>query len=358
MGIATQLDGIRKLLGGAPRQEEEERLLQLYWNRVELKKEFSRLQEDNYGLLQQLKKNEAAQVQLQNRLKQLEEFLGDPENGATALVYYQLQAVWSLAAKRMAELAQELAGQQQERERRLQLIEFNQNRQRRLAELEAALLDAQSQADSLEARLHLLRKKLDGLRQLWHYFKRRDVNATVDPLQVDFTRARAEVLALQEQRDQLTAAPEPEFVGLSVEGKRLVNTAALAYAQQLVERLSEDSLALLAKEASVRRVHDVRYGAPTECQHLMVVLQTAVQQLQNNARDLQGLKTNTLRVRANATYRSDHDTVPSPESIGTITIRAVGQTIAQPIGQAQAAEYEEVNVLLDNYWELYAALLH
>lgn len=354
MGIATQLDGLRKLLGGAPRQEEEERLLQLYWNRVELKKEFSRLQEDNYGLLQQLKKNEAAQLQMQNRLKQLEEFLGDPENGATALVYYQLQATWALAAKRLAELVQELAGQQQERERRLQLIEFNQHRQRRLAELDTALLDAQSHSDALEARAHLLRKKLAELRQFWHYFKRREVHATLQPLETQFAQAHAQVLSLQEQRDQAAVAAEPEFTGLSVEGKRLVNTAALAYAQQLVERLSGDSLALLAKEANLRRVHDVRYGGQTECQHLMSLLQKAVEQLQNNARDLQGLKTNTLRVRANASYRSDHDTMPAPESIGTTTVRAIGQMT----DQVQAAEYEEVNVLLDNYWELYTALLH
>jgi len=352
--MEIQFDGLRKLLGGTPRQAEEERLLQLYWNRVELKKEFSRLQEDNYGLLQQLKRHEAEHLQTQARLKQLEEFLGDPEHGTTALVYYQLQAVWALAAKRLAELTQELTGQQTERERRLQLIEFNQNRQRRLAELDASLLDAQSRADALESQLNLLHNRLDDLQQFWHYFKRRDLNATLEPLQVDCARARAEVLALQAQRDELIGAPEPEFGVLSVEGKRLVNTATLAYAQQLMERLSSDSLALLAKEAVARRVHDVRYGTEAECQRLMSALRNAMRQLEANARDLQGLKTNTLRVRANGSYRSDHDTVPAPESIGTITIRAIGQ----PTDQSQAAEYEEVNVLLDNYWEIYAALLH
>lgn len=354
MGIATQLEGIRKLLGGAPKQEEDERLLQLYWNRVELKKEFSRLQEDNYGLLQQLKKNEAAHTQTQNRLRQLEEFLGNPANGPTALVYYQAQAVWTMASKRLSELTQELTGQQQERERRLQLLDFNQDRQRRLAELETALLDAQSHADALDARLNLLHKKLDELRRFWHYFKRREIKAAVEPLQVEFARARADVTSLQQQRDELAGASDPDFPGLSVEGKRLVNTAALAYAQQLVERLSKNSLPLLAKEAMIRRVHDVQYGNQADCQRLMSALQDALELLQHSPRDLQMLRTNTLRVRANANYRSDHDTVPMPESIGTTTVRALGQVA----DQAQAAEYEEVNVLLDNYWELYIALLH
>jgi len=353
MGIATQLEGLRKLFGGQPKQEEEERLLQLYWNRVELKKEFSRLQEDNYGLLQQLKKNESAQSQIQTRLKQLEEFLGNPDNGPTALVYYQAQAVWALASKRLVELTEELTAQQQERERRLQLLNFNQDRQRRLSELDAALLDAQSQADALEARVGLLQRKLDELRYFWHYFKRREVNASLVPLRAELAHARADVTSLQQQRDELAGAPDPDFPGLSVEGKRLVNTAALAYAQQLVERLSKEGLPLLIKETMNRRVQDVQYGSVSDCQRLIAALRQALHLLQHNPRDLQGLRTNTLRARANASYRGDHDTVPTPESLGTATVRALGQS-----AESQTAEYEEVNVLLDNYWELYSALLH
>lgn len=352
-GIATQLDGIRKLLGRAPKQEEEERLLQLYWNRVELKKEFSRLQEDNYGLLQQLKKNEAAHTQALQRLKQLEEFLGDPNNGPTALVYYQAQAAWALATKRLGELTQELAGQQQERERRLQLLNFNQERQRRLGELDATLLDAQSHADALEARVQLLENKLGTLQRFWHYFQRREVHAALSPLQIELTHARADVSVLRQQRDELAGAADPEFPGLSVEGKRLVNTAALAYAQQLVQRLGADGLPLLVKEATIRRVQDVQYGGSADCQRWMASLQQALHLLQHQPREVQGLRANTLKMRANASYRSDHDTVPMPESIGTATVRA----LEQPTGP-QAATFDDVNVLLDNYWELYTVLLH
>lgn len=353
MGIATQFDGLRKLLGAQPKQEDNERLLQLYRNRVELKKEFSRLQEDNYGLLQQLKKNQTAHTHTQTQLKQLEEFLGNPEQGPTALVYYQAQAVWALAGKRVVELTAELSGQQEERERRLQLLNFNQDRQGRLAELDASLLDAQSRADSLEARLGLLLRKLDGLQRFWHYFKRRTVSASLAPLQAEFASAHGEVVVLQQQRDDLSGAPDPEFPGLSVEGKRLVNTATLAYAQQLVERLNKDGLPLLAKEAMSRRVQDVQYGGASDCQRLMAALYETLQQLQYNPRDLQGLRTNTVRIRTNGSYRNDHDTVPVPESIGTITVRALGQG-----AESEQAEYEEVNVLLDNYWDLYTALLH
>src|SRR5262245_30604198 len=111
MGIAEQLDSLRKRVQGASDPAEDERLLQLYWNRAELKKEFSRLQDSNYNLLQQLKKQETAHGQTRERLQQLEEFLGNPDNGATVLVYYQLRALWLLASKRVTELRQELLDQ-------------------------------------------------------------------------------------------------------------------------------------------------------------------------------------------------------------------------------------------------------
>lgn len=358
MGIATHIDGLRKLLGGAPRQQEDERLLQLYWNRVELKKEFSRLQEDNYGLLQQLKKNDAAHGQTQGRLKQIEEFLGNPENASNALIYYQLQAVWNLSAARVAELAQELTLQQQERERRLQLIEFNQQRQRRVAELERALLDAHSHADAVEARLQLMRRKLEEISYIWHYFKRRKLRTAIAPAQQEHDDVRTEVGNLQDAHRALAQAPEPTPAGLTVSGKRLVNTATLAYAQQLVERLGKNSLAPFAKESTIKRVQDVRYGSVAECKLLLEQLRQALQMLHENARDLQSLKVNTKRVRANSSYRSADDTLPEPESIGTTTVRAIGQHTGQDTGSPQPAEYEDVNVLLDNYWDLYTALLH
>lgn len=354
MGIADHLEGLRKRVQGVSAAPEDERLLQLYWNRVELKKEFSRLQENNYSLLQQLKKQETAQAQTQERLRQLEEFLGNPANGAAVLVYYQLRALWALAAQRLAELKQELLDQQIERERRLQVIEFDQNRQRRLGDLDKTILDRQSHLDALDARQQLIIGKLARLRWFWHYAKRRELNAALQPLQSELAQAHAELLELQQQRDALAAAPTPEFTGLSVEGKRLVNTATLAYAQQLLERLGGEGLAMLAKDASFRRVMDVEYGSREACQAWMDKLQTALQYLHRSPRDLAHLKQVTQRLRSNAFYRSAHDTVPVPETIGTVAVRSVSGT-----GQSlQSGMQEEVNVLLDDYWELYSVLLH
>jgi hypothetical protein len=132
---------------------------------------------------------------------------------------------------------------------------------------------------------------------------------------------RAELYSLQQQRDELAGAVAPAFTGLSVEGKRLVNTATLAYAQQLLERLGAEGVAMLAKDASFKRVMDVEYGPPDECRLWMTRLLVALRLLQERPRDLLHLKQVTQRVRSNAFYRSNHDTVPVPETIGTVVVR-------------------------------------
>jgi hypothetical protein len=156
----------------------------------------------------------------------------------------------------------------------------------------------------------------------------------------------AELLVLQQQRDSLADAEVPQLSSLSVEGKRLVNTATLAYAQQLLERIGHDGLALMVKEASSKQITDVQYGSAQECQQWLGILQVQLRSLNSSPRDLQQLK------RSNACYRSDHDTVPVPETIGAVAVRTA---VANP---AQPPLSEEINVLLDDYWGLYSVLLH
>lgn len=350
MGIADRFEDMRRLLPGAPRQQpDDERLMQLYWNRVELKKEFTRLQEENYGLLQTIKKYEAEQKRVQERMSELEGFLGNPANGPTALLYFRLRSLWLLACKRIAELTAELAAQQYERERRKQLIEFDQQKQHQLAEVEGRLLDVQSQADALEARVHLLNRKIDELRWFWQYFRRRELKATQLPLREQLKEVLPEMHALQAQRDAVLSSMAPAFPGLSVAGKRLVNTAALAYGQRLLELFAVERIAVHAKETTLRQVQDVGYGAPADCARLAVQMESLMPLLSDKVRDMQGLKATTLKLRQRAEYRSEHDTVPQPESIGGVAMEAEG---------ADGGGREEVNVLLDDYWDLYSVLQH
>ena len=351
MAISTRLSNIRQLLPGARPPEQDERLLQLFWNRAELKKELTRLQDERIKLLEQLRGQETATARAKEHVQVLEEYLGNPEIAVHALVYFQLRAVWRTAGARLARFAEHLQQQQTDREQRRQMIEFDQTRRRELADFDRRIHDARSRADMLEAQLKLMDGKLAAMRGFWHYFRRRRLAEEIEVERAQWDQAVMLVTDLSDDRTNLEETPPPEFPGISVDGRRVVNTAVIAYAQELVISLAAGGLAMLAKETTSKRLFDVRYGSPTECARLMTLLRDALAMLKDENENLAGLKERTDTVRASASYRSDADTVPLTDSIGTLP----GPTA--PVSGLETANRAGVNVLVDDYWDVYQALL-
>jgi hypothetical protein len=108
---------------------------------------------------------------------------------------------------------------------------------------------------------------------------------------------------------------------------------------------------MLAKETTSKRLFDVRYGSPTECARLMTLLRDALAMLKDDNENIAGLKERTDAVRSGASYRSDADTVPLTDSIGTLPVPTA------PVSGLETANRAGVNVLVDDYWDLYQSLL-
>jgi hypothetical protein len=351
MAISNPLSNIRQLLPGARQPEQDERLLQLFWNRAELKKELTRLQDERLKLLEQIRNQETATARAKEHVQVLEEYLGNPEIAVHALVYFQLRAMWRTGAARVARFAGQLLQQQTDREQRRQVIEFDQTRRRELADFDRRIHDARSRADMLEAQLKLMEAKLAAMRGFWNYFRRRRLAEEIEAERSQWDQAMTLVTDLSDDRTNLEETPPPEFPGISVDGRRVVNTAVIAYAQQLVSALAGGGLAMLAKETTSKRLFDVRYGSPTDCARLMTLLRDALAMLKEENENIAGLKERTDAVRATATYRSDADTVPLTDSIGTLPAPT------SPVSGLETANRAGVNVLVDDYWDVYQSLL-
>jgi hypothetical protein len=351
MAISNRLSNIRQLLPGARQPEPDERLLQLFWNRAELKKELTRLQDERLKLLEQIRNQETATARAKEHVQVLEEYLGNPEIAVHALVYFQLRAMWRTGAARVARFAGQLLQQQTDREQRRQVIEFDQTRRRELADFDRRIQDARSRADMLEAQLKLMEAKLAAMRGFWNYFRRRRLAEEIEAERSQWDQAMTLVTDLSDDRTNLEETPPPEFPGISVDGRRVVNTAVIAYAQQLVSALAGGGLAMLAKETTSKRLFDVRYGSPTDCARLMTLLRDALAMLKEENENIAGLKERTDAVRATASYRSDADTVPLTDSIGTLPAPT------SPVSGLETANRAGVNVLVDDYWDVYQALL-
>lgn len=352
MEFSDRLSNLRQLLAPGTRQPvEDERLLQLYWNRAELKKELSRLQDERHKLVEQLNKHEATFVRHSEQLLQLEEFLGNPETGPHGLVYFQLRSLWRASSAKIARFAQQLQQQQGDREQRRSILEFDRARRQQLAEYDRRVAAARSRADMLEAQLKLQEVKLEQMRGFWNYARRRRLAEEIAGEREQWDLAMTEVTDLSDDRTALEEKPAPPFDGISIDGRRVINTAVIAYAQQLVVSMSTGGLAVLAKETTTKRVFDMKYGAREDCSRLMMLLREALAIVKNEKDDLSGLKERTDALRAVAAYRSDADTVPLTDSIGTLPMPV---TLVSGLETGNKAG---VNVLVDDYWDLYQALL-
>jgi hypothetical protein len=352
MGIADRFDNIRQLLPGSRAAVDEERLLQLFWNRAELKKELNRLQLEHHMLLEEIKKQDSAVVRAEERLAELQEYLGDPEVAVHALAYFQLRALWRGCARKLERFAEQLFKQQHERERQRQVIEFDQARRRQLADLDTRLVLARSEADTLEAQLKLMESELTALQGFWNYFHRKHLAEEIEDVRTKWDVAATRVTDLSDDKADIEERQPPPLEDLSIDGKRIVNTASIAYAQQLVMQLSSGGLAMLAKETTAKPVYDMRYGTRENCVRLMALLRDAMSVLQRDTEDLAGLKERTDALRSGAAYRSDADTIPLTDSIGTIAAPTTPVSGLESINKTGG-----IHVLVDDYWNVYEALL-
>jgi hypothetical protein len=109
---------------GKPDAAEQERLLKLFWNRAELKKELQGLDDQLHNLRNKLKQQENANSRLQQQLEQLEMLLGSPERGFDALVHFGLKSLWRACREQLERFASDLKRDRQDAQRKQQLAEL------------------------------------------------------------------------------------------------------------------------------------------------------------------------------------------------------------------------------------------
>src|SRR5689334_2719557 len=196
MRLAEYWARLRRSWSGQPPEEHEQQLMQLYWNRAELKKELANQQLQRATLAEKLRVQEAATRRAIEQQEQLQAYLGNPEHSANALVYFQLRALWKLCSDLLAKFAADLRRQQEDRERQRHRLECESQRSSQLSSINEQLLNAQSLVASLQARIHLLVNRRAELGRswflrLWNYRRRREVAKELAHLQAQRHTAAA-----------------------------------------------------------------------------------------------------------------------------------------------------------------------
>jgi len=336
-------DGVRRPLRPRADPAEEERLLKLFWNRAELKKELSGLDEELHQLKDRLKQQVAANDRAQEQIESLEALLGTPERGFDALVHFGLRSVWRACRSQLEQLAQDLRRQQEERERRRQHEEFQLDRGERLKLADERLAAAAQEAEVATALVAENERRLASLRGFWNYFRRRRLAAGLEQLHLRAGTAERQLADLREAHRTIEKEPLPEFQGLSVEGRRAINMAIIAYAALLHQRLHALGLAGASRVAMSRSVHDARHGSQDACLARLGEIRRGLAIVRAQENIAAEIRVEADRLRKIAQFRGTSDTVPVPESI------AFAQPLPPDAGRG---------LLIDDYWDTSRLLLH
>lgn len=333
---------------------EDERLLQLFWNRAELKREFARLQRDRDGLSDQLRQQEGATLRWQQRLEQIEGLLADPERAANAAVFFQLRGVWQYCRRRLARLARELGARQQEAELRRETARFEEHRKIALASIEQRLVPLIERRVSIEAELHDVRLQQVKYTRFWQFLARRRYGHAQAVLDAALAGVQSQIERYEKARHEKLRESATPATEIDTGSKRLVNLSVIALAQELVVQLETHHVAQMARDASLRQVNDVRYG------DLQVCHQTG-QQVARVLRQLDELDDLPVLVRSRAEYLRrqveylrDADTVPIAASCADIPLLLTAGENPVPANDRRLP----VNVLGEEYWEIYSVLLN
>src|SRR5688572_10205511 len=255
--------------------EEDTRVLALFRNRAELKKAYGELQEEIYRLKDRIKQQEGATKRVQEMLGALETRLAVSDTAYPALDFYQLRGLWQGGRELLEQFVTDLSRQQEERERRQHLAECNRRRFGRHQATETALRTAESELAAARERAGAAEHARSRLSRLWHYFARKRAERLLTTARGECTAAEAALGKAREAMQALEAEALPEFSGLSIEARRAINLAAIAYAEVMCLKLAKTDLVKLAKEATARRESSDDYGARPECEALMTQITRA-----------------------------------------------------------------------------------
>jgi hypothetical protein len=331
--------------------DEERRVLALFRNRAELKKAYGELQEEIYRLKDRIKQQEGATQRVQEMLGALETRLGVTDTAFPALAFYQLRRLWQTGRELIQRFVAELAAQQEERERRQQLVEHNRRQFAKRQAAEQRQRDAQQLAAQEGARLAELEGRRVRLRRFWHYFRRRALEQAIARTRAAAAAAELSLSAAREAVAEIARDPLPEFTGLSLDARRAINIAAISYAEVLCMRLARTQLVMQAREATRHREATDEYGSRAECEELMRQIERADDLLRGRANLTQEVRQRSERLRQVARYRAAADAAPTAESLAF----AEGDELGGMPGGLAAARMP--NVLAEDTWDLYSVLL-
>ena len=313
----ASLTGIFKAVPEPP-QQDNDKLVDLFRNRAELKKEFASLRDEKYRLQDRIKEHRASIERVEQKLNHLESLLLDPEWVHNVVTFYQLRRLSAHCASRLARFAEQLKKQRETRVLDKVLDGWRAEQEQARADAEAAIGERRMQVQRLEDQLQAERHRLDMMGGLSRMMKGKVQSEAIEAIEQSLEEAHARESELLQELERIEAAEPPPNPGLDVPAKRSINFMILSYAQQLYLHYFEDNLVELAKEAGEKSVGAVNYGDKSDCDEILERLAKRREEAAQIDTTTEILQQRAKLIAREASFRRDHDVVPVSATVATV----------------------------------------
>ena len=320
--------------------QDSDKLMDLYWNRAELKKEFADMRKEQYRLKDLIKEQEGRAARIQQQLDHLEGLLGDPEWAHNVVVYYQLRSLGKRLERKLARFAEQLKQQREKKTHSFAMVDWHAQQKSDIRTAEGMILDKLAQIQQLEDQLQREQRRLTSMSGLVRFFRGRSVMGLVDSLARQVEVAVSEEKSLRAALLEIRKRTPPDHQGLDISAKRSINLMIVAFAQQLYIHFSEAGVAHKIKEATEKSAGAIRYGNHFECAKLLEDIEDATGKLEKASDFADVLQRRTKLLAETAEYPSSDVAVPLA---GTIS------TLYRIDGKGRIRE-SEANIAGENYW--------
>ncbi len=327
-------------------QEEDrgksEKLLELYWNRAELKKEFANLRDETFRLKKQIKSEQGCTARAEQKLDQLERLLLDPDWVYSVMVFYQLRALNELIKGQVARFAEQLKQQREKREHSRLLGEWDAKRRSNARALENEIAELQARIRDLENRLQFERMSFSMMNAVMRFIRKRSTARKLDSIAADIATACDREQGLRSDLAQLHALEGPDTQGLAIGSKRSINLMIVSFAQQLYLHFSDENLAALAKESGEKSVGSVSYGDKSACEFILEEIAVVGEALNTHEACAEKLQWRAGFLREHAEFSSGEEAMPEAGSVACIV----------DLDPSGVVLRKKADLLGENYWDL------
>jgi hypothetical protein len=331
------------MFGNSEEEEKDQdsaKLMDLYWNRAELKKAYADARNEHFRLKDRIKQEQGATARVQQKLDHIEDLLIDPESAYSVLVFYQLRGLALRCENRLALFAEQLKQQREKKQHEDMMSNWNTGLDQDSAEFEEKLLIIRNSMRQTADQVSTLQQQLASMGGIRKLFKGRPIKAEMKGLeqQVDF--AQAEENSILADLDSVGQREAPETRGLDSASKRSINLMIIAYAQELYLQFSAQEFATMVKEASNKSAGGIGYGNRHECTQILGQILKRIEIMEQATDDAATLRKRAKLIGDRAVFSKETDVVPVSGSV----------TAVFEFGDDDRLREFEVSILGENYW--------